>query len=68
MCLNVNDKICNDNLIFNGQPIAIVDDFRYLSSYKGSTNQAIRAKNWPHLDSICQTQTHSDIAQSNGEV
>ena len=44
MSLNVNDYICNDNLVVNGQPIAIVNDFKYLGSYIGSTNIDIEAK------------------------
>ena len=39
MHLNVNDHILN--LVVDGQPIAIVDDFKYLGSYIGSTNKAI---------------------------
>ena len=44
MCLNVNDQICNDILTVNGQPIAIVDDFKYLGSYIGSNNKDIKVR------------------------
>lgn len=32
MRFNVNDQICNDNFIVNGQPIVIADNFTYLGS------------------------------------
>ena len=44
MCLNVNDQIDNDNLVVNGQPIAIVDYFKYLGSYIGLTNKDIETR------------------------
>ena len=42
--LNMNDQICNDNLVVNGQPIAIVDNFKYLGSYIGSINKDIEVR------------------------
>ena len=60
----MNDQIDNDNLVVNGQPITIVDDFKYLGSYMLDH----RSENRPYLVSICQTQTHPDIAQTNSEV
>ena len=44
MGINVNNKIRNERLVVNGQPIAIVDDFKYLGSYIGSTNKDIEAR------------------------
>ena len=44
MCLNVNDQISNDNLIVNGQPIAIADDFKYLGYCIDLTKKDIKAK------------------------
>ena len=43
MHLNINDQICNDNFVVNGQPIAILD-FKYFGSYNGSTNKDIEAR------------------------
>ena len=68
MCLKMNDHICNDNLVVNGQPIAIVDDFKYLGSYIGSTNKDIEAKIGLTWSAFAKTQTHPDIAQTNSEV
>ena len=44
MQLNVNDQIGNDNLIVNGQPIAIADHFKYLGSYLCLTNKDTEAR------------------------
>ena len=44
MHLNMNDQIGNNNLIVNGQPIAIGDNLKYLGSYIGSTNKDIEAR------------------------
>ena len=44
MRLNVNDKISNDNLVVIGQPITIVDDFKYLGFYIDLTNKDIEAR------------------------
>ena len=37
-------KSATTNFVVKGQPIAIVDDFKYLGSYIGSTNKDIEAR------------------------
>jgi len=44
MSCNLNDQISNDNVVVNGQSIAIVDEFKYLGSYIRSTNKDTEAR------------------------
>lgn len=57
MRVNVNDQICSDNLVFNGQPIAIFDDFKYLGINIGSTYKDIEASIGLTLSAFANSNT-----------
>ena len=50
-----------DLLAIEGQPINIVDDFKYLVSYVGSTQRDVKFRT--RMGSFCQTQVNIKVTE-----